>query len=56
MLFLKSLLLLVRPSHTTNPILFTATNPEWKKLPESDKYKNIIVNSLRFLVQRTALS
>lgn len=30
---------------------FTATNLEWKKLLEPDKYKDIIIDSMRFLVQ-----
>src|SRR5258705_6037310 len=32
------------------PQYFTATNLQWKKLLASDKYKNIIIESLRFLV------
>ena len=32
------------------PQYFTATNLEWKKLLQLDKYKDIIVDSLRFLV------
>jgi len=30
---------------------FTATNLEWKHLLKPDKYKNIIIDSLRFLVE-----
>ncbi len=30
---------------------FTATNPEWQKLLKPDKYKDIIISSLRFLVE-----
>lgn len=32
------------------PGFFTATNLEWKKLLSHDHYKDIIINSLRFLV------
>lgn len=32
------------------PQFFTATNLEWKKLLRPDKYKGIIIDSLRFLV------
>ena len=32
------------------PHFFTATIQQWKPLFEEDKYKNIIVNSLKFLV------
>lgn len=32
------------------PQFFTATNLNWKKLLDPDKYKEIIINSLRFLV------
>ena len=32
------------------PQYFTATNLEWKKLLQPDKYKDIIIESLRFLV------
>jgi putative transposase len=35
----------------TYPQFFTATNLEWKKLLKPDKYKTIITDSLRFLVQ-----
>ena len=31
------------------PQYFTATNLEWKKLLQPDKYKNIIIDSPRFL-------
>ena len=33
------------------PQYFTATNLEWKKLLQPDKYKDIITDSLRFLVE-----
>jgi putative transposase len=36
---------------TDYPAYFTATNLEWKKLLEPDKYKMIVVDSLRFLVE-----
>lgn len=36
---------------TEYPQFFTATNLEWKKLLKPDKYKNIILESLRFLVE-----
>ena len=36
---------------TEYPQFFTATNLEWKRLLQLDKYKNMIVNSLRFLVE-----
>ena len=32
------------------PQFFTATIHEWKHLLQEDKYKNIIVNTLKFLV------
>ena len=35
---------------TEYPRFFTATNLEWKKLLTHDKYKNIVIESLRFLV------
>ena len=36
---------------TEYPQFFTATNLEWKKLLKPDKYKDIIISSLRFLVK-----
>lgn len=36
---------------TEYPQFFTATNLEWEKLLKPDKYKNIIIESLRFLVK-----
>jgi REP element-mobilizing transposase RayT len=36
---------------TAYPQFFTATITEWQKLLEPDKYKDIIINSLRFLVE-----
>ncbi|MBS1609273.1 MAG: transposase [Bacteroidetes bacterium] len=36
---------------TEFPQYFTATNLEWQKLLKPDKYKDIIIDSLRFLVQ-----
>ena len=36
---------------TEHPQFFTATNLEWKKLLKPDKYKDIIIESLRFLVK-----
>jgi len=38
-------------SITEYPQYFTATNLEWQKLLKPDKYKDIIINSLRFLVE-----
>ena len=38
------------PFITEYPQFFTATNLEWKKLLTPDKYKDIIISSLRFLV------
>jgi REP element-mobilizing transposase RayT len=35
---------------TEYPHFFTATNLEWKKLLIHDEYKNIVIESLRFLV------
>ena len=40
----------MEPIITEWPQYFTATNLEWKKLLQLDKYKDIIVDSLRFLV------
>jgi len=36
---------------TEYPHFFTATNLEWKKLLARDKYKDIIIESMRFLVK-----
>ncbi|RYZ60363.1 MAG: hypothetical protein EOO14_07380, partial [Chitinophagaceae bacterium] len=36
---------------TSYPHFFTATCLEWKKLLAPDKYKNILIDSLRFLVK-----
>ena len=36
---------------TEYPHFFTATNLEWKKLLLHDKYKDIIIKSMKFLVQ-----
>ena len=36
---------------TEYPNYFTATNLEWKTLLRPDKYKDIVVDSLRFLVE-----
>jgi putative transposase len=37
------------PFITEYPQFFTATNLEWKRLLKLDKYKDIIISSLRFL-------
>ncbi len=39
------------PVITGFPQFFTATNLEWKRLLQSDKYKDIIIKSLRFLLE-----
>jgi len=39
------------PFITEYPQFFTATNLEWKKLLKPDKYKDMIISSLRFLVK-----
>ena len=36
---------------TESPQFFTATILEWKRLLKSDKYKDIIISSLEFLVR-----
>lgn len=36
---------------TEYPEFFTATNLEWKPLLKTDKYKHIVLDSLRFLVE-----
>ena len=36
---------------TECPHFFTATNLQWKKLLSRDKYKDIVIESLRFLVK-----
>jgi len=36
---------------TAYPQFFTATNLEWKKLLKPDKYKYIVIDSLRFMVK-----
>jgi hypothetical protein len=38
------------PFITEYPQYFTATNLEWKRLLKPDKYKDIIISSMRFLV------
>ncbi|MEO5681575.1 MAG: hypothetical protein ABIQ88_02980 [Chitinophagaceae bacterium] len=35
-----------------HPQFFTATNLQWKHLLKEDKYKDVTINSLRFLVSR----
>ena len=40
---------------TEYPQFFTATNLEWKKLLKPDKYKDIVINSLRFLVKENGI-
>ncbi len=39
------------PIITVYPQFFTATNLEWKKLLKPDKYKDIVISSMRFLVK-----
>lgn len=39
---------------TEYPQFFTATNLEWKRLLKPDKYKDIVVNSMRFLAKKTS--
>jgi len=36
---------------TEYPQFFTATNLEWKKILQNDEYKDIIIRSMRFLVE-----
>ena len=36
---------------TEYPQFFTATNLEWKKLFEKDDYKDIVIRSMRFLIE-----
>ncbi len=36
---------------TEYPQFFTATNLEWKKLLKPDKYKDIVINSMKFLTE-----
>jgi len=36
---------------TEYPQFFTATNLEWKRLLKPDKYKEIVIKSLRFMVE-----
>jgi REP element-mobilizing transposase RayT len=40
---------------TEYPQFFTATNLEWKKILQPDKYKDIIIESLRFLVMNNRI-
>jgi putative transposase len=40
---------------TDFPQFFTATNLEWKQLLRQDKYKDIIIESLRFLVAKNRI-
>ena len=37
---------------TEYPHFFTATNLEWKKLLQTDKYKDIVIESMRYLVKQ----
>ncbi len=39
------------PITTEYPQFFTATNLEWKRLLKPDKYKDIIIAGMRFLVE-----
>lgn len=39
------------PYLTEYPQFFTATNLEWKRLLQPGKYKDIVINSMRFLVR-----
>jgi len=41
----------MQPIITEYPQFFTATNLQWKRLLQPDKYKDIIIESLRFLVE-----
>ena len=48
----RNLVLYVMVSIITEyPQFFTATNLEWKRLLKPDKYKDIIIGSMRFLVK-----
>ena len=38
-----------------HPQFFTATNLEWKPLLKEDKHKDIVINSLRFLVKNNGV-
>jgi len=38
------------------PAFFTATVLDWKKLFAPDKYKDVIINSLRFLVEQKRIA
>jgi len=40
---------------TEYPQFFTATNLEWKRILKPDKYKDIVINSLRYLVQNSRI-
>jgi REP element-mobilizing transposase RayT len=40
---------------TEYPQFFTATNLNWQKLLQPDKYKDIIINSLRFLAMNNRI-
>jgi hypothetical protein len=37
------------------PDYFTATIPEWKHLLKPDKYKDIVISSLEFLVKENRI-
>ncbi|MES2646796.1 MAG: transposase [Bacteroidota bacterium] len=41
----------MQPIITEYPQFFTATNLEWKRLLQPDKYKQVVIESLRFLVE-----
>jgi REP element-mobilizing transposase RayT len=41
----------MQPIITEYPNYFTATNLEWKKLLQPDKYKDIVISSMKFLVK-----
>ena len=41
----------MQPIITEYPNYFTDTNLKWKKLLQPDKYKDIVISSMKFLVQ-----
>jgi REP element-mobilizing transposase RayT len=45
----------MKKTTTRYPAFFTATNLEWKYLLKRDKYKDIILSSLKFLVQKNRI-
>jgi len=55
-MLLNNIFILMNGIVTLWPEFFTATNYEWKPLLSEDKYKDIIIDSIRFLVLEKRVS